>query len=387
MGDPAGLRTTVSPSTFARRQRLLEELCRGGDTGALLFYGNEASRHDIRYATGWGPGWDTFLVLVPGRRPSLWIPSENHVPTARAVASETVDVAWAGPDPASTLASALAAAGGISPARVGVVGPLPHRTWLALEDRLAGIRLVDLSAAFLRMRLVKDADEIALARRAAALGDAAIEELRGSLRPGIRDFELGAIVEAAYRRRGGEHGICFLSSSPMTGGGAVVPAQVWSSRAVSDGDLVAIELSVGVEGVTSQVLRSIALGEPTPAVRRLHAVADEAFAALLASATPGTPASALLEAAGLIDRAGLTVVDDVVHGYGGGYLPPILRTPATQRRPPPDLLLEPGMFLVIQPNVVDAAAGIGVQTGELVVVTEHGAERLHQLPAGLLQAP
>jgi hypothetical protein len=44
------------------------------------------------------------------------------------------------------------------------------------------------------------------------------------------------------------------------------------------------------------------------------------------------------------------------------------------------------MFLVIQPNVVDAKLGLGVQTGELVVITEHGAERLHRLPTGLLRA-
>jgi Xaa-Pro aminopeptidase len=380
------LRTSVPAATFARRQSRLEELCRASNVGGLLLYGNEAARHDIRYASGWGPGWDTFMLVVPGRRPALWIPSENHVPTARAVASETVDVDWAGPDPAGTVAQALTAGGRLSPPRLGVVGPLPHRTWLALEERVPGIELVDLGPAFLRLRLVKDAAEITLARRAAALGDVAVEELVAALRPGLRDFELGAIVEAAYRRRGGEHGICFLASSPMAGGGALVPALVWSDRVVGQGDIVTLELSVGVEGVTSQVLRTIALGPPAPAVRRLHEVADEAFAALLAAATPGAPAGRLLEVAGLIDRAGFTVVDDVVHGYGGGYLPPILRTPATQRRPPPDLVLEPGMFLVIQPNVVDATAGLGVQTGELVVVTDRGAERLHGLPTGLLQA-
>ncbi len=44
------------------------------------------------------------------------------------------------------------------------------------------------------------------------------------------------------------------------------------------------------------------------------------------------------------------------------------------------------MFLVIQPNVVSADGRLGVQTGELVVVTERGAERVHSLQQGLLQA-
>jgi Xaa-Pro aminopeptidase len=94
----------------------------------------------------------------------------------------------------------------------------------------------------------------------------------------------------------------------------------------------------------------------------------------------------LVQAAGVIDRAGLSVLDDVVHGYGGGYLPPVLRTPATMHGPVPDITLQPGMMVVVQPNVIDGAASLGVQTGELIVVTSDGAERLHRLPSGLLRA-
>jgi Xaa-Pro aminopeptidase len=80
------------------------------------------------------------------------------------------------------------------------------------------------------------------------------------------------------------------------------------------------------------------------------------------------------------------VCDDVVHGYGGGYLPPVLRTPATMHGPVPELALQPGMMVVVQPNVVDTGASLGVQTGELLLVTKDGSERLHRLPRGLLSA-
>jgi Xaa-Pro dipeptidase len=63
----------------------------------------------------------------------------------------------------------------------------------------------------------------------------------------------------------------------------------------------------------------------------------------------------------------------------------VLRTPATQRRPPPDLVFEPGMMVVIQPNVVDRERSLGVQTGELVVVTDHGTAPFHALPRGLVE--
>jgi Xaa-Pro aminopeptidase len=54
--------------------------------------------------------------------------------------------------------------------------------------------------------------------------------------------------------------------------------------------------------------------------------------------------------------------------------------------PVPDITLKPGMMVVVQPNVVDTAASLGVQTGELLLVTDGGSERLHRFPRGLLQA-
>jgi len=51
----------------------------------------------------------------------------------------------------------------------------------------------------------------------------------------------------------------------------------------------------------------------------------------------------------------------------------------------PDFTFEQGMTIVIQPNVVTRDEGAGVQTGELVAVTDAGAERLHDYERGLLR--
>jgi Xaa-Pro aminopeptidase len=44
------------------------------------------------------------------------------------------------------------------------------------------------------------------------------------------------------------------------------------------------------------------------------------------------------------------------------------------------MVLEAGMTIVLQPNVVTRDAHAGVQIGELVLVTEAGHERLHGAP-------
>jgi hypothetical protein len=44
------------------------------------------------------------------------------------------------------------------------------------------------------------------------------------------------------------------------------------------------------------------------------------------------------------------------------------------------------MTVVVQPNVVTTDESAGVQTGELLLVTESGPERLHTFPRGLVRA-
>jgi Xaa-Pro aminopeptidase len=91
-----------------------------------------------------------------------------------------------------------------------------------------------------------------------------------------------------------------------------------------------------------------------------------------------------LAAAAVIGQAGFTAIDDLVHGFGGGYLPPVVPAPG---RPvaTPDFTLAAGMTVVVQPNVVTRDGQAGVQTGELLLVTEQGPERLHAYPPGLQQ--
>ena len=326
---------------------------------------------------------DSFLIVDGAAEPVLLVQLFNHVETARAMAV-TGQVRWGGPDSLAAVASELRAR---HARRVGTVGPIPFQQHGRLADELDGVALVDVTGAFRRARLVKSGAEVEWTRRGAEMCDVAMEALLDTAQPEIREYELGAAVEHAYAELGGSHGICFIATAPMAGGGRIVPSQQWSERLIVAGDAVMIELSAGTGGYTSQILRTIAVAEEPPArYRRLHDVADEAFDTIVAAIRPGATAADLLHAAEVIDRSGFTVCDDVVHGYGGGYLPPVLRTPATMHAPVADLTLEAGMMVVVQPNVVDPEASVGVQTGELLLVTDGGSERLHRLPRGLLRA-
>src|SRR5215203_3608232 len=162
----------------------------------------------------------------------------------------------------------------------------------------------------------------------------------------------------------------------------------WSSDVCSSdlGSVVVFELSTawGTD-YPGQLLRTVTVdAEPTALYLDLHDVASACLTAIVELLRPGARPVDMLSAADLVLEAGFTTVDDLVHGFGGGYLPPVLShrgAPSGADAAP----LEEGMTVVVQPNVCTADLSAGVQTGELFEITADGARSLHAFPVGLLR--
>jgi Xaa-Pro dipeptidase len=372
-----------SDGELARRRSAFEAAMAAAGVEHAVLYGANRSGSAVSWLTGWPVTREAHVLVTPGEPDVLLVSFYNHVPEARRRAT-AADVRFAGDAPAVTLVELLRERGAAG-AAVGFVGPLPWDQHATLTE---GRRLVDLSRAHTRLRMVKSDEEIAALRAAAALTDAAASALLEPPVAGCTEHELTARVESAYVARGGMHHIHYLGITPMAAPDRSVPAQWPRDRRVEAGDLLTFELSAAVAPEYSgQLLRSVAVAaEPSADVLRLHGVAEAALAAITAVLRPGVHAEELVTAAEVIEDAGLTTVDDLVHGFGGGYLPPVLGSRSRAIRPTPDMTLEAGMTVVVQPNVATPDGRLGVQTGELMLVTEHGAERLHTFPPGLVRA-
>ena len=84
----------------------------------------------------------------------------------------------------------------------------------------------------------------------------------------------------------------------------------------------------------------------------------------------------------MIEENGFSTYDDLIHGFGGGYLPPVLGSKSRPAGPIPDITLEPNMCLVVQPNVITTDERAGVQTGDTMRITQTGCESLHNVARG-----
>ncbi|HET7388588.1 MAG TPA: M24 family metallopeptidase [Nocardioidaceae bacterium] len=374
-----------TPAEMKRRHRDLLAAAMDQGVNRVLSVGVQRFGSAIQWLTGWPVTREAYVLSEEGRPDCLYVGYFNHVPQATELAAEA-EVSWVGPSPVETVLAELSRRGPVSGGRIGVLGPLSVPFHRALVG--AGLEVVDLGRAYIRLRQVKSAEELAWLQRGAELSDAGIDALVAGLRSGLTEYDLCDLVERAYVPLGGTTHIHYFGVTSMADPRRANPAQYPSARRVAAGDAVVVELSAAYRGHPGQVLRTFAVEtEPTPLYRDLHAVAEAAFAAVRDVLRPGTTVAEIQAAAGVIEDAGFTTVDDLVHGFGGGYLPPVIGSKSRDHAPAGDDRVRAGMTVVVQPNVATTDHTAGVQFGELVHIDDDGARSLHRAPGGLLKVP
>ena len=374
-----------SQAEFARRHAAARALMERESLEAMVLFGNRGSHHEVQHLTNLTVAFEAVLLFPLRGDPVLWVNYVNHQATARA-ASIVEDVRWGGDDVAATVATDLFARG-LASRRIGTAGPVSHARWSAMSRLVPDAQLIDMSALLSTERLVKSVEEIEWARRGAELTDLAMEALQREIAPGLTEHDLAATAQSAYYPRGGRTHIHYIASTPMRSPVRCAPAQVQSSRRLERGDIVLTELSAMYHGYFGQSLRCFAVdAEPVPEYLRMHELGVEVFDRLLGMVRDGVTSDEVLDAADMIHDAGYTIYDDLVHMANGGVYAPYLRTRQTAHSAVPAFTYRENMLIVIQPNIVTPDLRMGIQVGEMVRVTKTGAERLHRVPLGLIQA-
>jgi Xaa-Pro dipeptidase len=373
-----------SADEMRRRHGLARALMDEHGLDALVLFGNSGvNRHNQANVFWLSNHLDLhhcYLVLPRDGDATLLVGLTNHVPNAREV-SAVPDIEWGGYRPAEKVVERLAGA-----QRVGLVGVnatfamgMPYAHWQQLQQAVPGV--VDVTREFQRLRLVKSEEEVEWLRRAAALSDLAMLALRDEARVGMTEYELVALAEHAYRRRGGQAHITFLRSMPMDAPTGCLPAQNPSARRLERGDVIITEFSASYWGYSGQLHRPVFIGaEPTADWQRLFDVALDAYLRLATAVRAGATEADALAAADVISAAGYAIYDDLLHGYGVDILPPLIDRSRLRNGGGDGMRFEAGMAVVLQPNPITPDERMGVQLGALTIVRNDGAECLHDVP-------
>jgi Xaa-Pro aminopeptidase len=371
-----------SEGEMRRRRTAVEAVMAEAGVDHLVYCGANRSGSVVQWLSQWPVTAEAVAVLTPGEPDDMFVQYVNHA-ILGGIFATPAKVAWGG-ESCIKAAIAVLEKRGAKSGRVGFIGPMSvdqHAALMAKFDKVA-----NLNKAYVKLRRVKSDEEIDWLRVGAWFSDLGMAALRDNLAPGLNERELGACIERPYVAKGGTNFIHYIGATPMNNPSVPVPRQYASTRKVQNGDVVFSEISAAFFDHAGQVLRSFTLGaEPTPLYRKLHDVADAAFDAIAGVLKHGATPAQVIEASGVIEDTGFTIIDDLLHGYGGGYFPPILGTRSRPAGPVPEEPFEAGMTVVIQPNVVTTDMKAGVQSGELVRITHTGIERLHAFPRGFVR--
>jgi Xaa-Pro aminopeptidase len=258
------------------------------------------------------------------------------------------------------------------------VRPIPADTG-RITSRRRGLDPVparELSAQLAALRQIKDPDEIRRLRRAIAITTEALLAGMAQAEPGMYEYELEALIEYGFRRRGAER-VGFPSIVGSGPNGTILHYDE-NRRRMAEGDLVVVDVGAEFGYYSADLTRTLPVsGRFTPRQRALYDLVLGAHQAAIDSVRPGTTLGAL----GRLARAYLQAHSGglcggpgceryFVHGLSH-WLGMDVHDPGSYSR-----RLEPGMVLTVEPGIYLPGESLGIRIEDDVLVTADGAEVL-----------
>ncbi|OIR11283.1 MAG: hypothetical protein BEU05_00885 [Marine Group III euryarchaeote CG-Bathy2] len=334
---------------------------------------------NLRYLTGlqFHLSERPLLLLVPRRRRPVMVLPELERSRVEALECDLVTYS----DAAGPASAFEAAAAGLPPGRLGVEGrSLRFMELELLAQAKIGDERVDASMTLAQLRMRKSAAELTKMERAVALAEAAFREVQPSIRVGMRESELAAVLVQALYRAGSEPELPF---APIVASGpnGAIPHHFPGDRKLAKGDMLIVDWGATCEGYFSDITRTfVVAAEPTQPQIEAHEAVRTASRAARTLAAPGILASEVDAAArNTLDGAGYGEL--FIHRTGHGLGLEVHEEPYINQNSA--VALEPGMTFTVEPGVYIPSLG-GIRIEDDVVITRDGSRSLTSLPRGLL---
>jgi Xaa-Pro aminopeptidase len=271
------------------------------------------------------------------------------------------------------------------------------------ELRAAGRRnksapqaIIDTATIIHEMRLFKTEEEIELMQRAADIASEGHIEAMKMARPGMQEYEIEALVEYVFRKRGAS-GPAY-TSIVGSGANATILHYINNDAILQDGDLLLIDAGAEYGGYASDITRTFPVnGRFTVPQRDIYDLVLKTQMACVERVRPGTSVEELknysieLLTEGMV-RLGLLKGDPkelikeekykqfYMHGLGH-FLGLDVHDVGRYQIKDEARRLEPGMVMTVEPGLYIAAdtkdipekyLGIGVRIEDDVLVTKDG---------------
>ena len=381
------VKSTFSLAEYQRRQGLLRQKMAEMQVDGVLF----SSYHNINY-------YGDFLYCSFGRFYGLVVTQEKVVsisanidggqPWRRTVGDyNVVYTDWQRDNYFKACAQELPKKG-----RVGIeMDNLPLDRFAKLQAAMPQVEFVDISAACMRMRMVKSAEEIEFIKNGANVCDIGGFALRDAVKEGVPEHEVAlASTQAMIREIARRYPDSELMDtwtwfqSGINTDGAHNPV---TTRKVQKGDILSLNCFSMISGYYTALERTMFLDHVDDASLRLWEVNVKVHEAGLALVKPGVRCCDIAhELNKIYEEHDLLQYRTFGYGHSFGVLSHYYgREAGLEFREDIETVLEPGMVVSIEPMIMlpEGMPGAGgYREHDILVVGEEGAENITKFPYG-----
>ena len=375
----------MSEEDVGARLARVRDAMKKADLDGLLAFAPGWRRENVRYLTG---------ALFRGAFAFAYLPADGPVTAFLGNPADAQAVRQAGwvddvrtvdlPDSGEIAAMVAAAGGGGRQIGVTQLELMPRAIFEPLSAGLpGGTRLVNATRMMDLVRLAKSDWELEQMRRAGVVCSAGWAAFVKALRPGVREYEVVAEVEAQIKSMGAQDNFMLFAS----GGDEVRGMTPPGNRQLQAGDMVRTELTPSLDGYYAQICRSAVLGRPSEGQLRSFDLFNEAVEAGLAAVRAGVTGGDIARAENDVFRkhgfgeyttSQYTRVRGHGHGLHPDEIPSLLEDDET--------VLEENAVIIVHPNTYTPLCGYHV-LGDPVVVKKDGYEPLLTTERILFTAP
>ena len=232
-----------------------------------------------------------------------------------------------------------------------------------------GVELVPTEEMVESLRAIKDREELELIAKAVELTDAAFEEIAPRMCPGMKEKEVAWEIERFLREKGSQRVPFDLMVA--SGPNSALPHATSSQRSILPGEPVVIDIGAKFEGYSSDLSRTICLGNEDQTFAEIYDLvlgAQLTAIATIEAGMSGEQADALART--VIEQGGYGEAFGHGLGHGVGLAPheqPRLGRGSSS-------VLSDGMVFTVEPGVyVKGWGGVRIED---VVVMEKGRVRV-----------
>jgi Xaa-Pro aminopeptidase len=239
----------------------------------------------------------------------------------------------------------------------------------AIRAKQVNLELVPTTGIVEQLRSTKEPEELILITKAVELADAALEQAKAIIRPGVTEKEAAWEIEKNLRQKGSE-GVPFeiiVASGPNS----ALPHARPTEKTICSGEPVLIDIGARIDGYCSDLSRTLFLGRANKTFQRIYGIVHQAQAIAIERVRSEMAASQAEQLSrSVIEQAGYG--DAFGHGLGHGVGLAVHEFPRIGLSSSDPLV--DGMVFTIEPGIYLAGQG-GVRIEDMVVL-ENGKARV-----------